>query len=116
VTQAEIELVQAFLESKHINAYNTRLFKDDKGVVTVRLASAETKPMETNTYQGKVVQIAYGDYAEVMKQISTEMEAAIPYSANENQRKMLEKYLQSFRSGSIDAHKDSQRYVTISSM
>ena len=31
------------------------------------------------------------------------------YVANDNQKIMIEKYIESFKTGSIDAHKDSQR-------
>merc|ERR1711972_707559 len=31
------------------------------------------------------------------------------YCANDTQKKMLEKYIESYHTGSIDAHKDSQR-------
>jgi len=33
----------------------------------------------------------------------------LPFCANENQRKMHELYIESYRTGSMEAHKDSQR-------
>jgi dipeptidyl-peptidase-3 len=34
---------------------------------------------------------------------------AAEYTANETQRKMVEKYIESYMTGSIETHKDSQR-------
>ena len=110
VSQDDIQLAQRFLESKHINAYNTRLFKDGSALV-VRLASAVVSPVETYSFEGHSLRIEYGDHQEEMRQIADSLHQAIPYAANENQRKMLEQYVESFKSGSIDAHKESQRYV-----
>ena len=112
VTRAEIDLVQKFLESRNISAYNTRLFKDTQNTsnFVVRLASAEVKPSETYQYEGKTIRIEYGDYQQEMAKIVEALEHALPYAGNDNQKHMLEKYIESFRTGSIDAHKESQRW------
>ena len=110
ISESEIALVQAFLEARNVNAYNTRLFKDDvSGEFTVKLASSEILPTETCKREGETIHIAYGDYAESMAKIVKSIEAAIEFSENDVQRQMLEKYALSFKTGSIDAHKDSQR-------
>lgn len=38
------------------------------------------------------------------------LENAIPYAANDNQKQMLLKYIDSFNNGSIEDHKESQRW------
>ena len=37
------------------------------------------------------------------------LEKAMQYAANDNQRDMIAKYIESYQTGSIPAHKDSQR-------
>ena len=37
------------------------------------------------------------------------MAKSLPFVANDHQKVMIEKYIESFKTGSIDAHKDSQR-------
>lgn len=112
VTTDEVTLVQEFLESRHLNAYNTRVFKNGD-VLQVRLASAVVTPPQEHTHKGRHVLVETGDYQPQMRAIVAELQAAIAYAANENQRKMLEKYVESFSTGSIDAHKDSQRYARL---
>lgn len=37
------------------------------------------------------------------------MKEALKYVANDTQKRMVEKYIEHFNTGDIDAHKDSQR-------
>jgi len=110
VVKEEIDLVQRFLESKNINVYNTRLFKNDQGEFVVKFASGEVLPSSKHVFEGKTIRMEYGDYQKEMAQIADALHKAIPYAANEHQRNMLEKYVESFRTGSIEAHKESQRH------
>jgi dipeptidyl-peptidase-3 len=108
----DAKLANAFLDSQQVSAYNTRLFKDAEGNYTVRQASAlDTKePVTTTQYKGKTFAIVQGDYAPLMKRIADALVNALPYTANPTQTKMIEAYIDSFRSGSIDAHKDASRH------
>jgi dipeptidyl-peptidase-3 len=45
-----------------------------------------------------------------MQKLVENLQKALPNAANENQSKMVQKYIDSFQNGSIDDHKDSQRY------
>jgi hypothetical protein len=38
------------------------------------------------------------------------LKQALKYCANENQEKMIQKYIEHYQTGSIDTHKDSQRF------
>jgi dipeptidyl-peptidase-3 len=42
--------------------------------------------------------------------VAVELENAGKYVANENEKKMLEGYISSFRDGSLDKHKDGSRH------
>jgi len=108
----DAKIANAFLDSQGISAYNTRLIKDRKTCnYMVRQASYNTsKQPETHTYQGKEFIIVQGDYAPLMKRVTEALTNALEYTANHTQSKMIEAYIDSFSTGSIDAHKDASRY------
>ncbi|KAJ3213753.1 hypothetical protein HDU67_002504 [Dinochytrium kinnereticum] len=100
-------LLQTYLESKNISALNTRLFKTSTGYI-VRVASSIVKT-EDHIHQDKTITVAYGDFQEAMKIAAEHMRSAVSFAANENQKVMLEKYAESFETGSMEAHKESQK-------
>ncbi|KAI9596911.1 peptidase family M49-domain-containing protein [Syncephalis fuscata] len=110
ITKDDIKLVQSFCESRHMDPLNTRLFKQDDGTFTLRIASAEhDREPERHTFQDRTILLVKGDYHPQMAAIAAELKQAIPYAANDNQRRMLEHYVAHFTTGSIDEHKASQR-------
>lgn len=112
VTKDEIEKVQKVLEKNDIMVENTRLFKNDDGFV-LTIASAQTKPNGEfkNEYDvdGTKLKLEYGDHANEFKHIVEELTEAKKYTANEHQSKMLTHYINSFNSGSMNEHVESQR-------
>ena len=112
ITKKDIELVQAFLEKEKINPLNTRLFKDDGNNFKLVVAAAEEE-IASKSYDlenGSTIQVSYNDFKQEMTKIAQAINDAIPYTANETQKSMLESYYTSFRNGSIEAHMDSQRH------
>ena len=124
ITQMEIKGVNNFMIAKNLLPENTRLLKAScDGVIEYHLlkASASTSPQsedevleyilpEGEPLKGRRIKIIYGDHKKEMEAISEELDKAIEYAANDNQRHMLEQYSRSFRSGSGEAHKESQKY------
>ncbi|XP_061659587.1 dipeptidyl peptidase 3 [Syngnathoides biaculeatus] len=119
----DAELAQKFLDSKKLSAYNTRLFKRENGEKTcyeVRLASAVKKDATVDgecescfgcfDFEGKEFSVKRGDYAPLMERVCYYLQKAQAHAANENQKKMLEQYRQSFTLGSVEAHKEGSRY------
>uniref|UniRef100_A0A8C7KF37 Dipeptidyl peptidase 3 n=1 Tax=Oncorhynchus kisutch TaxID=8019 RepID=A0A8C7KF37_ONCKI len=119
----DAELAQKFLDSKNLSAYNTRLFKnkseEGKASYEVRLASAVQKGEMDGEGESRcgrydfedcVFMVSRGDYAYLMKKVSENLEKAKNHAANENQKRMLEEYAQSFTFGSIEAHKEGSRF------
>lgn len=124
-TIEDAELIQKFLDSKSISAYNTRLFKtQDEGgraKYEVRLASVSTdgsadvssdlaNVLGQFEFEGHKIQVTRGDYSPLLLRVRENLEKAKVYASDENQRKMLEEYGRSFQEGSIQAHKEGSRY------
>ncbi|KAH9252396.1 hypothetical protein BASA81_009682 [Batrachochytrium salamandrivorans] len=111
MSKADAEFVQKYLETKStLFAINTRVFKTGD-VFEVRVASAETnRESETVEIDGKMIKIVYGDFSHELTACANAMESALQYAANDNQKKMIQAYVDSFRSGSMDAHCESQKH------
>lgn len=115
ITKEQIELVTAYMNEKGISPYNTRLFtagqKDGVPVLELRLAAAVPKTLKSSElYKGAYIHIVAGDYNQRLADVVQHLEDALPYCANENQVKMIESYIKSFRDGSIDDHKEASRH------
>uniref|UniRef100_T1IIF5 dipeptidyl-peptidase III n=1 Tax=Strigamia maritima TaxID=126957 RepID=T1IIF5_STRMM len=119
-TEEDTNFINKFFKKQNIEAYNTRLFKttEEKGQkYEIRLASAvstsddeEKSIVGTHEFDGQKILITRGDYASLLKLVNDELLQAKTYASNETEIKMLEKYVESFRTGSLDAHKDGSRF------
>jgi dipeptidyl-peptidase-3 len=108
MTKVDLALVNKFAESQKIDILNTRAFKEDgKYILTVGSAAKSTKTVE---YEGNTFEIKYGEFSPYMEECVSYLKEALKYAGNENQEKMIEKYIEHFESGDITAHKESQRY------
>ncbi|XP_055335270.1 dipeptidyl peptidase 3-like [Paramacrobiotus metropolitanus] len=120
----DTRLVKDFLEHYGIDAYNSRVFKThpEGGLprYEIRLASAtegghvEVGQLKANgepiEYKKNQYVITTGDYAPFMKEMSSCLKDAVKQAANDNEREMLENYIKSFETGSLNAHKDGSRF------
>ncbi|KAF2267090.1 dipeptidyl-peptidase III [Lojkania enalia] len=118
ITKEEITGVSDFLEGKGLLPENTRIRKTKEGF-DVLIASAlenpspeqrDLKESEWTLNDGKKIRLLFGDYAKEMDIITHHFEEAKKYAANNTEVKMMEEYSKSFRTGSLEAFKESQRY------
>eukprot|EP01133_Synstelium_polycarpum_P008019 gene8019-9421_t len=118
VTKDEIDTVQRFMDSKNISPYNTRIIKyvtpNDSGkddvVLKLMMASVVSSSDAAIQFENVTIQIVYGDWSQHLAAVNDNLKQAIASAANDNQVKMTEKYIDSFAKGSIEDHKESQRY------
>ncbi|CAP31663.2 Protein CBG12727 [Caenorhabditis briggsae] len=115
ITKADAEKIDRFFKARNVESWNSRLFKevgaDGKTTYTIKLASSDEGVVaEAVEFEGDVVQIVKGDYAPVMKRTHEWLDKAVPFAANKNQEEMLKKYIEHFKNGDINAHKDGSRY------
>ncbi|KAF2189475.1 dipeptidyl-peptidase III [Zopfia rhizophila CBS 207.26] len=118
ITKEEITAVSDFLEGKGLLPENTRVRKTGEGY-EILIASGldnpadserDLKESEWTLKDGKKVKLVFGDYSKEMTAIAEAMEKAKEYAANGIETKMMEEYVKSFRTGSLEAYKESQRY------
>lgn len=106
ITEKEIDEVDKILEEKKIDPLNTRLLKTKEGKINVLVGSITEKVEEINE---KII-LKYGEFNYFLKKINENLEKAKEYAANNIQKKMYDEYIEFFKNGNIEKHKDSQRY------
>ena len=121
ITKEEISIVSDFLESKKLLPENTRLRKTTDGF-EVLIASALGNPGSADRdlkesewelegkLKGKKLKLVFGDYTKEMGTIAEALQNAKKYASNRTEASMMEEYVKSFRTGSLEAYKESQRY------
>ncbi|OCL02516.1 dipeptidyl-peptidase III [Glonium stellatum] len=121
MTKEEISVISDFLEGKKLLPENTRLRKTGDGF-GVLIASALTDPPVADRdlkesewglegkLKGKRLRLVFGDYAKQMNTIVEALQNAKQYASNQTEASMMEEYVKSFRTGSLEAYKESQRY------
>ncbi len=122
ITKEEISIVSDFLEAKKLLPENTRLRKTPNGDFELLIAAAEKDPSQDSRdvsqseweldgkLKGKKITLVYGDHSSEMEKIANALESARDFAANDTEDKMLDQYVKSFRTGSLQAYKQSQRY------
>ncbi|KAF8163294.1 aflatoxin-detoxifizyme [Crassisporium funariophilum] len=111
----EVAAVQAAAEKIGIDVLNTRVVKNGSNDYTLLVASAQTGTSalhEIETTQGDKakLKVQYGDFSEDLSKVVQALQEARKYTANDNQTKMIEAYIKSFDSGSIQDHKDGSKW------
>lgn len=121
ITKEEISIVSDFLEGKKLLPENTRLRKTTDGF-EVLIASALENPGSADRdlkesewelegkLKGKKLKLVFGDYTKEMSTIAEALQNAKKYASNRTEASMMEEYVKSFRTGSLEAYKESQRY------
>ncbi|KAL0840551.1 hypothetical protein ABMA28_015768 [Loxostege sticticalis] len=117
--EADSNLVNDWMKTKRIEAYICRTFKttadDGLPLYTIHLASVETSPkppltMEKEKYKNAYFQVTRGDYSPLLKLVNENLEKAKQYASNDNEKNMLKHYINSFKEGDLNEHKEGSRY------
>ncbi|OBA22493.1 dipeptidyl-peptidase III [Metschnikowia bicuspidata var. bicuspidata NRRL YB-4993] len=115
ITREEVEAINGALAARGIMPENTRVSKKSASHFVVLVASAvadnttDYYPRDPITLaSGASVDIQFGDHAAEFAHITRHMRLAHAVAANDTQRNMLDAYAESFETGSMNAHKQSQ--------
>ncbi|KAG6877715.1 hypothetical protein C0993_004810, partial [Termitomyces sp. T159_Od127] len=81
---------------------------------TLLVASAKSQPSTIHSVEYKssmtMLKIEYGDFSEALQGVIDALREAKKYAANEHQTAMIEGYIKSFETGSIQDHKDASKH------
>ncbi|KAI9840627.1 MAG: hypothetical protein M1837_001396 [Sclerophora amabilis] len=123
ITKEEITLIGDFTEAMDFSLINTRLRKTSSGgdfEILIPSANMTAPAPEGGTgvtewdlegkLKGRKLRLVYGDHSKEMAKIADALESAAQFAGNETQRQMLHEYVETFRTGSVEAFKQSQRY------
>ncbi|KAI0758138.1 aflatoxin-detoxifizyme [Fomes fomentarius] len=115
-TDEEVLAIQAAAEKHKVSVLNTRVRKDSPDRFTLLVASAEKQASALHEItigeRHAKLTIEYGDFSDALQKAANALIEAKKYAANEHQIAALENYIESFKTGSIDAHtKGSEHWV-----
>ncbi|GAA5989450.1 hypothetical protein JCM10908_000478 [Rhodotorula pacifica] len=111
----QVDEVQALCDAAGISTLNTRLSRESDSQLVLHIAAASSLPPSwpkslKSDKLGFEVRLEAGDCADALEKINAALLKAKEYARDENQAKMLDKYVDSFKSGDIEAHKDGSRH------
>uniref|UniRef100_A0A2P2HZ51 Dipeptidyl peptidase 3 n=2 Tax=Hirondellea gigas TaxID=1518452 RepID=A0A2P2HZ51_9CRUS len=117
-TQKDADLCKEYMTARNIEGWNTRLIKHEDGskvVYDIRIASVEKDAadgitVKEDTFEGQTFTITRGDYSPILKMVNAELALAKNYAANDMEINMLERYIESFKTGSVKAHKEGSTF------
>ncbi|KAJ3483997.1 hypothetical protein NLI96_g5928 [Meripilus lineatus] len=108
ITDEEVAAVQDGAEKLGVSVLNTRVRKNGPNNFTLLVASADTQAPRTHeiTVQDQKVSLTveYGDFSVALGKVVAALKEAKESAANEHQKGALDGYIESFQTGSIDAH------------
>ena len=113
----EVERVSRILEKRDVYPENTRIekiFEDGQTVYKVLQASTDTDSSTSHLQisipgsSDKIV-IIPGDHADELKKVCQYLEKGKQYAANSQQKAVIDQYLETFKTGEVEAFKESQR-------
>lgn len=115
ISRNEIVAVSKTLEQNNVLPENTRLRKREhsRKVYYEILQASNTLPSKSKSFHvnglNSDVYVLHGDHAAELEAVCSELEQASDYAANERQEQFLQKYIESFKSGSLGAYRESLR-------
>lgn len=112
VLPEDVELITRFMQEKKLEAWNSRLVKEEDGTLEIRFAAVEKndEPVKVDSFEfeGKQVRVRYGDYGDLLAPVVHHLTEAKKHAANPTQVEMLKCYIEHFATGELQKHKDSQ--------
>lgn len=101
-----ISEIDEFLKKHNKDLRNTRLIMINPNKFCYLVASVEER-FEDLENNNKILGY-YGEFSEFLKRVNENLEKAKKYSLNDLQTKLIEEYIESFTTGSINKHMESQ--------
>ncbi|KAG9699925.1 hypothetical protein KCU95_g1020, partial [Aureobasidium melanogenum] len=115
LSRKEIVEITKVLENRSIKPENTRIqrsVQDGRVLYDVLQASTETDSKEITSWiigADVTIRVMKGDYAHILEKVCASLSAASEYAATDSQLAVINDYIRSFTTGSLDAYRDSQK-------
>lgn len=111
MTRDEIAAVSRALEQRSIFPENTRMRKTGDRSYDVLQASVDQSDLSGSLVSddGHKIRIVTGDHSEYLSRVCDFLREASRYASNDTQRSFLSKYIESFKTGDLEAYRESQR-------
>ena len=117
ITRQEVESVSVILEKEGVYPENTRIQKtSENGQIIYRVLQASTETGPSGEHHrikipgsSEDIIVTTGDHAKELTPICECLEKAREYTANSQQKAVIDQYIESFKTGNVGAFKESQR-------
>ena len=116
-TNEDSDKINRFFKHINLEGYINRVIKTSKGgdngrdLYEIRHAASDTSVIsEKQVFEDAEFIVTAGDYNPLLAKVNENLAKAAEYSANADEKSMLEYYVQSFKEGSLDAHKNGSRH------
>lgn len=101
MTADDLALTKEFLQSpeaiaKGLDILNTRTFKKGENNFLLTIGSVSNEGNCSMEFKGKNFEVQFGEFARYLAEMNTYLERALQYVANDGQRTMLQKYIESY--------------------
>ncbi|KAG1890987.1 peptidase family M49-domain-containing protein [Suillus subluteus] len=114
IMDEEVAAVQAAAEKIGVDVLNTRVRKNGPHDFTLLVASVnktESIVHEINAESTSIrLTVEYGDFSAALAKAVAALHEAKKYTASDTQTKMIEGYINSFKTGSIEEHKAASEH------
>jgi len=104
IKKEQIESTDEFLLSKDISLLNTRLFLYNSKVVTL-IGSINDEQIDLDD---KNI-LLYGEYSSILKKINENLSEAQKHTTKEEEKELINDYINFFQTGKIEKHIESQK-------
>ncbi|KAL4251709.1 Dipeptidyl peptidase 3 [Abortiporus biennis] len=111
ITDEQVSAIQDAAEKLGVDVLNTRVEKISPDNYVLLVASADLQPEAKKSHEITVdgrkatLTVQYGDFSAALQKSVDALTEAKKFAANEHQSAMLDGYIESFKTGSIEAHK-----------
>ena len=116
-TSEDSDKINKFFKSINLEGYINRVIKTSKGgdggrdLYEIRHAASDSSVIkDKQIFEDAEFIVTAGDYNQLLAKVNENLVKAAEYSANSDEKNMLENYVKSFKEGSLDAHKDGSRF------
>jgi dipeptidyl-peptidase-3 len=110
-------MINRFFKKMNMEGYINRVIKISKGgqdgrdLYEIRNAASEKSLFgDRQVFEGADFIVTCGDYSPLLHKVNENLSKAVQFAANDDERKMLTNYIESFTKGSLDAHKNGSRH------